>query len=175
VKWCNYGNTSIVLPQGSFVLQSPKAVFHYNVATLFGLGNSPVAPGTLGSLVGVALVYFFFPSTHFFQALFILAITLLGFLSSTWMADANSGSEDPQEVIIDEVAGQAVVFFLIPQPLTLVTLLVGFVAFRIFDVWKPWLVGRAEKLPRGWGIMADDLVAGIFAFLVLHLWIWLFP
>lgn len=156
-------------------MQSPQAVFHYNVATLFGLGHSPVAPGTVGSLVGLALVWFFFPTTHLYQALFLLVLTLLGFLSSTWMSDAHPSSNDPQEVIIDEVAGQALVFFLIPQPFTLVNLLVGFIAFRIFDVWKPWLVGRAEKLPRGWGIMADDLVAGVFAFLILHLWIWLFP
>lgn len=156
-------------------MQSLQAVFHYNVATLFGLGHSPVAPGTLGSLVGLVLVWFFFPTTAFFQTLFLLFLALLGFLSSTWMSDAHATSNDPQEVIIDEVAGQALVFFLIPQPFTMVNLLVGFVAFRIFDVWKPWLVGRAEKLPRGWGIMADDLVAGVFAFLTLHLWIWLFP
>lgn len=156
-------------------MQSPQAVFHYNVATLFGLGNSPFAPGTVGSLASVALVYFLFPSTALFQVFFLLAVTLLGFLSSTWMADAHETSGDPQEVIIDEVAGQALVFFLVPQPFNWVHLLIGFIAFRVFDVWKPWLVGRAEKLPRGWGIMMDDLIAGVFAFLTLRVWIWLFP
>jgi phosphatidylglycerophosphatase A len=93
------------------------------------------------------------------------------------------GKADPREVVMDEVAGQAVTFLAIPlllpddlplQQCCLVTAL-GFLFFRAFDIFKPWPIRRLERLPAGWGVLADDLLAGVFAAIALcvcvRLWI----
>ena len=144
--------------------------FYYNLGTGFGLGFSPYAPGTLGSLLGLVLVYLFFPASFILQVLFLLPLCFASVYISSWVAESENSS-DPSIVIIDEVVGQVLVFLFIPQPLSWKLFLVGFLLFRIFDIWKPWIIKKAEKLPRGWGIVADDLVAGLFANLILHLWL----
>ena len=92
-----------------------------------------------------------------------------------------TGKGDPGEVVADELAGQAVTFLFIPF-LTLetfstgqiwVTTVVGFLLFRLFDIAKPWPIRRLEKLPEGWGLLADDLLAGVFAAIVLLIVIFL--
>lgn len=78
------------------------------------------------------------------------------------------GIGDPRNVVVDEVAGQALVFALVPAA-TWWLALAGFVLFRIFDIAKPWPARRVERWPGGWGIMADDLIAGLYAALALAL------
>ena len=97
-------------------------------------------------------------------------------------AMAATGKDDPREVVADELAGQAVTFLVSPflalgsasagQVWTVAAL--GFVLFRIFDIAKPWPIHKFEKFPKGWGILADDLVAGVFAWTVLQICIKLF-
>jgi phosphatidylglycerophosphatase A len=200
------------------------------IATVFGVGYIPKAPGTFGSLVGVATAYlsavfflrpasfgglfslrpdsdavladqhFLVPGSDIHNAILALpvfcALTILVMLGAigVWSASrtaAYARIEDPQFVVIDEVAGQhlALLLPLIPIALPHFTahmdfsvfaiffalslanwkyLLLGFILFRVFDIWKPWPVHRLEKLPGGWGIMADDWMAGIYAAILLR-------
>jgi phosphatidylglycerophosphatase A len=96
-----------------------------------------------------------------------LAITLLGIAPSTVVA-RESGRKDPGFVVIDEVAGQMIA--LIGVPANWKYLLAGFILFRSFDIVKPFPLRRLEKLPRGTGIMMDDVGAGLYALLMLHIW-----
>jgi phosphatidylglycerophosphatase A len=200
------------------------------IATAFGVGYIPKAPGTFGSLVGVATAYlsavfflrptsfgglfslhpdsdavfagkhFLVPGSDIHNAILALpvfcALVLLVMLGAigVWSASraaTYAGSKDPQFVVIDEVAGQHFALFLPLIPialphftahmdfsdfaiffaLSLVNwkyLMLGFILFRIFDIWKPWPIRRLEKLPGGWGIMADDWMAGIYAAILLR-------
>ncbi|UCF15544.1 MAG: phosphatidylglycerophosphatase A, partial [Phycisphaerales bacterium] len=94
-------------------------------------------------------------------------------------AIAATGKDDPGEVVADELAGQAVTFLVSPflalesasNSQVWSVAAVGFVLFRVFDIAKPWPIRKFEKLPEGWGILADDLVAGLFAWTVLQIFV----
>ncbi|HEX4641930.1 MAG TPA: phosphatidylglycerophosphatase A [Candidatus Acidoferrales bacterium] len=157
------------------------------VATAFGLGYLPQAPGTFGSLAGVALyavIQYFFPLDYapgarpniqtdaFWLALTALPVTIVLALGGVWAASRAaefSAKKDPQFVVIDEVSGQHLTYFLSLTLLNWKYLLLGFILFRVFDIWKPFPARQAESLPGGLGIMADDWIAGIYA--ALGLWI----
>jgi phosphatidylglycerophosphatase A len=135
------------------------------LATVGGAGYFPIAPGTVGSAVGV-LVYWFTRQWPFsWQLGLVAAVTVVG----TWaagVAAGHFGREDPGHVVIDEVAGQLVTLLLTGAGLS--GAVIGFFAFRLFDIIKPWPANRFERLPGGLGIMADDLMAGVYANLVLQ-------
>lgn len=136
------------------------------VATGLGVGYAPFAPGTWGSLPGVALAW----GVSRLGGSWAVAVAAAGIaLFGTWAADRAArvlGEVDPSRVVVDEIAGQIVaLLFLPPTPLVLGA---GFVAFRILDVAKPWPANRLEELPGGSGIMADDLMAGLYANLFLQ-------
>jgi phosphatidylglycerophosphatase A len=164
-----------------------------------GVGYLPLAPGTWGSLVGVVLycylqkAYFDFQflafEHHWIDAnvfgealfrdsfLFIpVLLLLIGIVSlvGTWAASRTerlTARKDPHVVVIDEVAGQMLAFvFLSIHYVTLTGLIIGFVAFRVFDIVKPYPARRFEALPGGLGIMADDLVAGAYAALLVSVY-----
>jgi phosphatidylglycerophosphatase A len=135
------------------------------VATGFGSGYSPVAPGTAGSLVGLLL---FWPLAHRPPAQVLAAtaiVTLLGVLAAHRVALV-LGRKDPGLVVVDEVAGQWVSLLFLPS--TLGTAIAGFLLFRLMDVLKPWPARDLEHLPGGWGIVADDIMAGVYANLLLR-------
>ena len=136
------------------------------LATWFGAGYSPVAPGTVGSLAAIPVVLLlgFFDAATQAAALVILTLTAVA-AAHKYQADA--AVEDPPEVVIDEVAGQMLTLFMIP--LQVWTVAAGFLLFRFFDIVKPFPIRRLEKIPGGWGIVADDLAAGLYAHLVLRL------
>jgi len=192
------------------------------IATAFGLGYLPKAPGTFGSLAGIVLAMFPFwfislsslrggdsaaiysqgaltvDSFIFFQCLLAIAVALIG----VWTAGRAAkywSTKDPQRVVIDEVSGQQLTLLLggfwplhastssvesYGKPILWSThplgmsiailpnwkyLLLGFILFRVFDIWKPFPARQAESLPGGLGIMADDWIVGIYA--ALGLWI----
>lgn len=132
------------------------------IATWFGCGLSPVAPGTMGSLGSVPvhlLLRRLGPLVHFGS---IAAITLAGIWTSDEMAEL-LGEKDPQSVVIDEVAGALIAMGFVRRR-GLAAELLALALFRAFDIIKPGPVGRAEHMePPGLGIMADDLVAGVLA------------
>jgi phosphatidylglycerophosphatase A len=201
------------------------------IATALGVGYLPVAPGTYGSIFGVAIavlcaVFFLHPETvggwlslnplkdarfadrHFLVpgsdihdtvliVPLLCAVLLLVILGAIGVWSCSrvvryAGVEDPQYIVIDEVAGQHLALLLPLVPIALPHLwrhfdfstyaiffalslvnwkylLAGLILFRVFDIWKPVPVRRLEKLPGGWGVMADDWMAGVYAAILLRL------
>ncbi len=141
------------------------------IATCGGVGYFPVAPGTAGSAVGVGLVAALGTigvARPWFRVLLIclaLSIFLIGAWAAT-EAEKFFGKPDPGYVVVDEVAGQ--LFALVAQPdASWKWLLIGFILFRAFDIIKPFPARQAERLPGGWGIMVDDVVAGAYSAVAL--------
>ncbi len=215
------------LPGSIPATPSPEARFKkprlaLAVATALGVGYIPKAPGTFGSLVGIAvailthpvslimivgLLFFSGVGLGFDVPMFrghsapvlllipslvaLVIVGLLGVWSSSRVA-AFAGLKDPQHVVIDEVSGMHLTLVLAIMPVGLPTgllpadeasvfglysalsllnwkyLSLGFILFRVFDIWKPWPIRRLEQLPGGWGIMADDWMAGIYAAILLR-------
>ncbi len=135
------------------------------MATAFGVGYAPIAPGTFGSAVGL-LIWFALPPSPLVQAAVVVAIFAVGCWSGS-VAERHFGRTDPGHVVIDEVAGMLVTLFLVPAGW--IGAIGGFFLFRISDVIKPYPANRLEALPGGIGIMADDIMAGIYANLALRL------
>jgi phosphatidylglycerophosphatase A len=137
-----------------------------SLATGFGLGRVPLAPGTWGSLLGVALAAAISPLD---PPLRISILTLLTLVSAPICGRAATllGKQDPGSCVLDEVVACALT--LQAAPLTPFSACIGFALFRLFDITKPPPVRRAEQLPGGWGIVADDLVAAGYAAAVLWL------
>jgi phosphatidylglycerophosphatase A len=143
------------------------------VATFFGIGHLRPGPGTYASAVTVLL---WWAVAHVIDSRWqlpvsvalALAVTALGIRPSTVVA-RESGVKDPGFVVIDEVAGQLIA--LIGVPLDWKYLLAGFILFRGFDITKPFPLRRLESLPEGTGIMMDDVGAGLYALLLLQVWI----
>jgi len=165
-----------------------KPTISFLLATWFGAGYLPKAPGTWGSLAGVIVTFIIQAAVGWkLPAGCCLLLAVVGVWSSSRVA-AYTGKKDPQFVVIDEVSGQMLTLVLgapvfsvsssIPvhtpwgnfglSELWLV-LVAAFLLFRLFDIWKPWPIRRLERLPGGWGIMADDWLAGIYAAIVLRL------
>jgi phosphatidylglycerophosphatase A len=140
------------------------------LATWFGCGYFPYGPGTVGSLAGLlvaALVENYLWGTRLFLFGSIFVLLMPAFWASTVAAKA-LGRKDPGQVVIDEVLGQWVTL-LGAVSYNWPHLLAGFALFRLFDIWKPWPVRQFEKLPDGYGIVADDLMAGVYAALILYI------
>jgi len=141
------------------------------IATGLGAGYSPLAPGTAGSALGLALVVAFRQTSlkPLWLGVTLAAFAGLLFLVGVWSAGKAEkvfGRIDPGQVVIDEVAGQIITFLATPR-VTWKGLLAGFIIFRLFDIVKPFPARRAERFPGGWGIMMDDLIAGLYSLLVL--------
>ncbi len=130
------------------------------IYTVLGLGYFPYGPGTITSLA-TALVWLFLPGPALFWKLFGVGLVTLAGVFVSGRASTELGQQDPSCVVIDEVAGQMVALSFLPH--TGAGVLVGFLLFRLFDIWKPWLIADLERLPGGFGIMADDLAAGLVA------------
>ena len=130
------------------------------LATGFGVGLTPVAPGTTGTLVGVLICLIFSP-LHWLPRLLIV-IALLGFsIYVAGLAEKIYRKKDDQRIVIDEIAGFQVT--MLPVAITGLHLLVGFVLFRIFDILKPFPLRDLQKMSGGLGIVLDDVAAGIYA------------
>jgi phosphatidylglycerophosphatase A len=135
------------------------------VATGFGAGYSPIAPGTAGSLVGLLLFWPLRSLPAPIQVAVVVAVFLLGAAAGARVA-RSVGTEDPGIVVVDEVVGMWTSLLFLP--FTVGTAAVAFVLFRILDVIKPYPARDLEDLPGGWGIMSDDLMAGVYANLALR-------
>ena len=154
------------------------------VTTFFGSGMSPKAPGTMGSLAATVIVYpMAFLAVKLFGAeginpfFFIAAIVVFfGAIPFVNKAMKDTGTEDPGWIVIDEVCGIFMTFAFINPGLisnmgpmfAIPLLLIGFGLFRFFDILKPLGIHRFEKFPGAWGVMADDLLGGIYAGLLMH-------
>lgn len=155
-----------------------KTFWAWTVATFFGAGLGKPGPGTWGSVAAVLLWSFFaafaHPTPHILLlALLVgIALTLILGIPAATIAARESGRHDPGFVVIDEVAGQWIT--LLFSPFDWKHGLIALVLFRLFDITKPFPIRRLEKLPAGWGIVLDDVGAGLYALGVaslLRLWI----
>ncbi|CAM2007889.1 phosphatidylglycerophosphatase A family protein [Acanthopleuribacter pedis] len=149
----------------------PASYFHWTVATVFGSGFSSFAPGTVGSIVSLLIIYWIFPVSIPLQLIMLLGFTALAVYSSGIVAEMTE-TKDPSVVVADEFVGMFATFLFFPQPLRPDLMILGLVLFRIFDIWKPWPAYKLETLPGGFGIVLDDLVAGLYAMTLLHLADW---
>jgi phosphatidylglycerophosphatase A len=172
--------------EAASIATARKPWLSYFFATAGGAGYLPAAPGTWGSLVGVLIYvlagapashaldvglhrgYFVFSSRCLLDVAITVVIALVGVVVAGRVARF-TGRKDPQIVVIDEVSGQFLTYLLALAPLNWKYLLLGFILFRGFDTWKPFPARQAESLRGGWGIMADDWMAGIYA--AAGLWI----
>lgn len=141
------------------------------VATCGGIGYFPIAPGTLGSALGLGLVVALgrLPIGRFWATAALGAAAALLFGLGVWAsgeAEKFLGRVDPGPAVIDEVVGQMVTFLARPDA-SWKLLLAGFVLFRVSDIVKPFPARRAEKAPGGWGIMLDDVIAGTYSLALL--------
>ena len=141
------------------------------VATALGAGYAPKAPGTFGSAVGL-LLWLMLPHVLWIQLAVILGVAVVGSWSGT-VAEEHFKRSDPGEVVVDEVVGMMVTLVLNSAG-GFGWMLVAFLLFRAFDIVKPFPVRHFERLPGGIGIMADDLMAGVYANLALRACIWSF-
>lgn len=140
------------------------------IATGLGSGYSPVAPGTAGSLLGLLLFWPMAGIPLVWLAAAIVALFFVGVAASAAVA-AQVGVHDPGIVVVDEVIGMWITLALLP--FTPLTALFGFLLFRLMDIVKPYPARAFEQLPGGWGIVADDVMAGIYANLALRLGLYL--
>ncbi len=136
------------------------------LATGFGVGYSPVAPGTLGTLVAIPVFYFLSNISSP-----VYEITLIGFFFlSVWIsenAEIFFGKKDDQRIVLDEMMGFLVTMLWIPK--TAILILIGFFLFRFFDILKPFPTRRLEKKLRGgYGVVLDDVLAGVYGNIVLQ-------
>lgn len=131
-------------------------------------GYFPIAPGTVGS-VAAFIPYLLFPG---FRGPILLAASILFFFVGVWAATQTekiTRLHDPSIVNLDEVVGQWIALLFLPEPVRWPAWIGAFLLFRVFDIIKPFPANQSQNLPRGWGVMVDDVIAGIYANIVLQL------
>lgn len=175
-------------PLLSTLAQGPWAKPRLSLITTFGLGYCRPFPGTWGSapvpvLAAVLIALGLGPVQQpwIYSLVMLAVIILFGYacIRDGSAAEARFGGKDPSEVVADETAGQALAMLTLPAAamanpgLAMFTVFFAFIAFRVFDILKPWPVFQLQDRPAGWGILLDDLMAGLYALGLLHLVAWL--
>lgn len=136
-------------------------------ATWFYTGYSPVAPGTAGTAAAVVFYLLLFQHmNHLAYSVIVVLITVLGIYVSSRIVE-KSGEKDPSYIVVDEVTGYLVTMLFVPHETRYVIL--GFILFRVFDIVKPFPARRLEKVYGGYGIVLDDVAAGLWSNIILHL------
>jgi len=138
------------------------------LATLGPTGFTPIAPATAASAL-VTLIAWFIPPPPLAAALAILAVGTAIAIWAAGEAEKDLG-HDAHPIVIDEVIGQSISLFFLPH--RVIAFAIAFVLFRIFDVWKPLGAREAQALPGGWGVVIDDVIAGITACGAYHAGVW---
>ena len=139
------------------------------ISSFFGAGYFPVAPGTLTSLVVIlAYKFYLFRLSWSLYLLILFLLFFIGVYAST-KVESESRKKDPRKIVIDEACGQLLVLFRMGN--AWFPILSGFLLFRIFDIIKPYPIKKVETLPSGWGIMMDDIVAAIYAGVIINLYL----
>jgi phosphatidylglycerophosphatase A len=138
------------------------------LATLGPIGYAPVAPATAGSAL-VALVGWFLPPPPAPVALALIVVGAIVAVAIAGEAERDLG-HDAKPIVVDEAVGQSLALLFVPH--TIAAFAASFLLFRIFDIWKPLGANQAQRLPGGLGVVADDVVAGLTACVVLHLGLW---
>ena len=143
-------------------------VLHKLITTGIGLGYSPIAPGTAGALGGCLVAFILGKYTAYpnvILAFLILLFLVLGIYSSNKME--KEWGKDPSKIVIDEVVGMWISLWMLP--LGWWYIVSAFTLFRLLDIYKPFFIKKMEKLKGGWGMMMDDVLAGIYANVIIQL------
>jgi phosphatidylglycerophosphatase A len=142
--------------------------FHALIASVLGIGYVGKGGGTLAAIVYCA-AWFLLPAGYEYSG-WQLVITGVIIIIGTWSSGVvdKIWGKDSSKVVIDEVAGMAIALLYVPKNMGY--MLISLVAFRFFDIVKPLGVRKAEILPKGWGVMADDVLAGLYALAITQLW-----
>lgn len=143
-------------------------IFSKIIATFLGVGYFPLAPGTLTSFI-IVLIYKFFLykiAWPVYLLIFFLFFFIGTITSSKFSSEINI--KDPRKIVIDEASGQLLALFQLSS--SWLPLLLSFLLFRIFDIIKPFPIKKVETLPKGWGIMLDDIVAALYAGIIIYIY-----
>ena len=143
---------------------------HILIGTAMGLGFSPIAPGTAGALGG-CLIALLLMQYAVFPVLTLISLIVLFFFVGVYSSGQleKYWGKDPSKVVIDEVVGMWIAMLMIPSGWMYT--LAAFILFRFFDIYKPLFIRKAENLKGGWGIMTDDVVAGMYANALIQLFV----
>jgi len=133
------------------------------LASAFGAGYSPVASGTVGSFVTVVAIWLL-PLTPLRIAVALVIVVLVGIWAGS-RVERVLGKKDPGVIVVDEVAGMLLSVVLLPR--TIPVLITAFLLFRLFDIWKPFPARESQALTGGMGVMVDDLIAGVYALVLV--------
>lgn len=143
------------------------------IATFFNIGKVPKAPGTVATLATIPLFVLMSHLPDVIYMMLTFAIVFLGIFAAQ-AYEAVATKHDSKEIVIDEVAGYLITMALVPCTLKSVAL--GFVLFRIFDIFKPWPIGMLDKKVQGGvGVMVDDIAAGIIASVIMQVILTYYP
>jgi phosphatidylglycerophosphatase A len=160
----------------SIQLKNIRAVdrLAYLTATGFGAGFLPKAPGTFGAIEGVAIFLLTLALHLSSQRLFVLlvALNIVIFAVGVWASKRTceiSNLEDPSQVVVDEISGQLIALTPLAFGSSTALVVLAFILFRLFDIFKPYPIRKLEHLPNGFGVMLDDVLAGIFAAAIVGL------
>ena len=132
-------------------------------ASLFGAGYAPIASGTVGSFVTLVLIWLL-PWTTFGLLVALVVVTIVGLWAGS-RVERVLGRKDPGVIVIDEVAGM--LLSVIGLPRSIPVLVTAFLLFRVFDIWKPFPARESQALSGGMGVMVDDLIAGLYALILV--------
>ncbi len=133
-------------------------------------GYFPLFPGTFASFLTCIALYYILPVSTDEYFLYLLILFFVGVYTST-VAEKTLG-HDAKKIVIDEIFGMSVAILYVP--ITLTNLIIAFILFRLFDIFKPFPINASQKLKQGWGVMVDDLIAGIYAMAILNAYILFF-
>ena len=138
-------------------------------ATLFGIGFISIAPGTLGSLFAIFIWYIFIDlfSIFYFVVLFLFVLSVSFYFTNIYLN--NYKNSDPPEVIVDEFLGQSIPLLFIVN-FNVYEVLIVFVSFRFFDIYKIYPINKIEGLKGSYGVIMDDIVAGVYSLIILMLY-----
>lgn len=139
------------------------------IATFFGIGYLPLAPGTIASFLVILLYRYYLYSWTWPVYLGALVLVFIIGASASSAYAKTIKKEDPRSIVIDEVLGQLIVLFRMPPTWPL--LIASFILFRVLDILKPFMIEKSENFPRGWGIMMDDVVSGVCAGILINLYL----
>jgi phosphatidylglycerophosphatase A len=139
----------------------------YSLSTGLGAGFAPIAPGTFGSIegVGIFLLVLALPISIIEKLVWLIALVLFTFAAGVWSSTRAckiSGLKDPSSVVIDEVCGQLIGLMPLVFAPSVAGVVAAFFLFRLFDIFKPYPIYKLENLREGWGVMSDDVLAGIY-------------
>lgn len=145
----------------------------FAIATVFKAGYIPIAPGTVGSIIGLLIFWLIKDYASFTIEMFVAAALFFAGVWASTIVEQVLERHDPGVVIVDEVVGMLVALMLLPPTITVMFL--AFLLFRVFDIIKPYPARWCEQLSRGWGIMIDDVVAGLYVNVLIHIILWIVP